>query len=111
MVHRWLVIGWLYLVGVVAAAQLGKMSALVPLIGAELALGLTTAAACDLAPGGSGADAGGDGGACRPSRPAQGLLWGIGFWPWPGSAKASPLGPGACSPWRVLESLGYLAAS
>jgi MFS family permease len=42
--HReWGRIAWLYALGVLAAAQLGKMSALVPLISIELAMGLTVA--------------------------------------------------------------------
>lgn len=43
MNREWGKIAWLYALGVLAAAQLGKMSALVPLITLELALGLTMA--------------------------------------------------------------------
>lgn len=43
MNRAWGKIAWLYALGVLAAAQLGKMSALVPLITIELAMGLTVA--------------------------------------------------------------------
>jgi len=43
MERTWARIGWWYALGVLAAAQLGKMSALAPLITIELALGLTLA--------------------------------------------------------------------
>lgn len=43
MQRNWGKIAWLYALGVLAAAQLGKMSALVPLITIELAMGLTLA--------------------------------------------------------------------
>ena len=43
MDRSWARIGWLYALGVLAAAQLGKMSALVPLISIELAMSLTVA--------------------------------------------------------------------
>jgi len=43
MNRAWGRIAWLYALGVLAAAQLGKMSALVPLITIELAMGLTVA--------------------------------------------------------------------
>ncbi len=43
MEHTWRRIAWLYALGVLAAAQLGKMSALAPLIRIELAIGLTVA--------------------------------------------------------------------
>ncbi|MEO7938449.1 MAG: MFS transporter, partial [Burkholderiaceae bacterium] len=43
MDRGWGRIGWLYALGVLAAAQLGKMSALVPLITVEFAIGLTVA--------------------------------------------------------------------
>lgn len=43
MDRTWGRIGWLYALGVLAAAQLGKMSALVPLITIEFAMGLTVA--------------------------------------------------------------------
>ncbi len=43
MEQTWRQIAWLYALGVLAAAQLGKMSALAPLIASELAIGLTMA--------------------------------------------------------------------
>lgn len=43
MNRAWGKIAWLYALGVLAAAQLGKMSALAPLITIELAMGLTLA--------------------------------------------------------------------
>lgn len=43
MEHAWRRVAWLYALGVLAAAQLGKMSALAPLIRVELAMGLTMA--------------------------------------------------------------------
>lgn len=43
MDQTWRRIAWLYALGVLAAAQLGKMSALAPLISIELAIGLTMA--------------------------------------------------------------------
>ncbi len=43
MNHAWRQIAWLYALGVLAAAQLGKMSALVPLISVDMAMGLTVA--------------------------------------------------------------------
>ena len=43
MEQPWRRIAWLYALGVLAAAQLGKMSALAPLIANELAIGLTMA--------------------------------------------------------------------
>ncbi len=43
MEQAWRRIAWLYALGVLAAAQLGKMSALAPLIANELAIGLTMA--------------------------------------------------------------------
>ena len=43
MDRSWGRIGWFYALGVLAAAQLGKMSALVPLITVEFAVGLTVA--------------------------------------------------------------------
>ncbi|WP_040847192.1 hypothetical protein, partial [Nitrospirillum viridazoti] len=41
---NWVKIVWFYGVGVIAAAQLGKMSALIPLISRDLGLSLTVAA-------------------------------------------------------------------
>ena len=41
MYREWGPVAWLYALGVLAAAQLGKMSALVPLISVEMAFGLT----------------------------------------------------------------------
>jgi MFS transporter, CP family, cyanate transporter len=43
MEHTWRRIAWLYALGVLAAAQLGKMSALAPLIANDLVIGLTIA--------------------------------------------------------------------
>lgn len=43
MNHAWRRIAWLYALGVLAAAQLGKMSALAPLIANDMAIGLTMA--------------------------------------------------------------------
>lgn len=43
MFREWGPIAWLYMLGLLAAAQLGKMSALVPLISVEMAISLTLA--------------------------------------------------------------------
>lgn len=105
----WPAIVGYYLIGVLAAAQLGKMSALVPLIAAELGLSLTTAAAAisllELGGASLGIVAGllsARLGLRRTLVAAVGLLALAGFGSGFAQGSVSLLG------WRLLEALGYL---
>lgn len=98
-----------YLVGVLAAAQLGKMSALAPLIAADLGLSLPTAAAAVSLLEIGGATLGTVAGvlAARVGLRA-GLMAGLACLALAGLGSAFAVGPVSLLGWRVLEALGYL---
>lgn len=105
----WPAIVGYYLIGVLAAAQLGKMSALAPLIAAELGLSLTTAAAAVSLLEVGGATLGLVAGLLasrlglrRTLVAAVGLLALAGIGSGFAQGSVSLLG------WRLLEALGYL---
>ncbi|MDX6751416.1 MFS transporter [Geminicoccaceae bacterium 1502E] len=107
----WLRIGWLWVTGVVAAAQLGKMAALMPLIAHELALSLTAGAALvSLLEAGGAVTGRAAGSLVQRLGRRTGLLWGLAL------LAAGGLGgslAGSATPllgWRLIESLGYVLA-
>ncbi|MDE1149445.1 MAG: MFS transporter [Azospirillaceae bacterium] len=110
MDRSWLKIVWFYFVGVIAAAQLGKMSALIPLIARDLTLSLTVAALVisllEIGGAGFGRIAGGiiQRVGRRPALLAGTALLAVG-----GVGESLARGPGDLIAWRVLESAGYLA--
>ncbi|WP_169728404.1 MFS transporter [Geminicoccus roseus] len=110
MIGDWVRIGWFYAIGVLAAAQLGKMSALLPLIEAELALGLTLAAALVSLLELGGATLGLLAGTLAATLGRRRtLLWGIALLAGAGIGEALAGSPLAMMAWRAVESLGYLA--
>jgi CP family cyanate transporter-like MFS transporter len=107
---EWIRIFWFYVIGVLAAAQLGKMSALVPLIDLELGLGLTMAAVLISLLEVAGAFLGLVAGtlAAHIGRRTT-LLWGIGLLAAAGTGQGFAASVPTLLGWRLLESLGYLA--
>lgn len=105
----WALIVGHYLVGVFAAAQMGKMSALAPLISAELGLSLTTAAAAISLLELGGALLGAVAGvlASRFGLKAT-LLAGMACLAAAGFGSGLAQGPVSLLAWRLLESVGYL---
>ncbi|WP_329662578.1 CynX/NimT family MFS transporter [Geminicoccus sp.] len=107
---RWLAIGWLYLMGVIAAAQLGKMSALLPLIQADLMLGLTTAALVVSLLELGGATIGLMAGrAIARIGYRRALLAGIALLALAGLGEGLAGGAVSLLAWRVVEGVAYLA--
>lgn len=105
----WARIFWLWLAGVVAAAQLGKMSALMPLVARDLALSLTLGAALVSLLEAGGAVAGRAAGSLvqRLGR-RNALSGGLALLAVAGLGEAVA---GSATPliaWRVVESLGYV---
>ncbi|TWB17349.1 MFS transporter [Nitrospirillum bahiense] len=109
MDSRWVKIIWFYCVGVIAAAQLGKMSALIPLISRDLGLSLTLAALVisllEIGGAGFGRIAGG---LIQRAGRRPALLAGTAFLTVGGIGESLAPGPAALIAWRVLESAGYL---
>ncbi|WP_395704148.1 CynX/NimT family MFS transporter [Aquabacterium sp.] len=106
----WPAIVGYYLIGLLAAAQLGKMSALAPLIAAELQLPLTTAAAAISLLEAGGATLGVVAGVLAAKLGLRRTLLGGVF-----CLAAAGLGIGAAGSaftllgWRLMEAAGYLA--
>lgn len=100
----------LYAAGLVAAAQLGKLSALAPLLVADLGLGLTTMAWTI-----SLLELGGALGGALAGVLAQrwglvrGLRWGVATLALAGAGQALASGATGLIAWRLVEAGGYLA--
>jgi MFS transporter, CP family, cyanate transporter len=105
----WSMIAWFYLVGVLASAQLGKMSALVPLIGRDLALSLTVVALVVSLLEIGGATLGYAAGALV-SRLGQRrvLLVGVALIAGAGIGQCTAMDSTALVTWRICEAIGYL---
>lgn len=105
----WPRVGLLYLSGLLAAAQLGKMSALAPLVASSLGLALTTVAVAisliELGGATLGAVAGVFANRLGLSRT---LRWGVGCLALAGLGGASSQGAVGLLGWRLLEAAGYL---
>jgi CP family cyanate transporter-like MFS transporter len=106
---RWAAIFGYYLIGVFSAAQLGKMSALAPLVAADLHLSLTTVAAAISLLEAGGALLGAVAGllALRVGL-RRTLLGGLACLAAAGFGTALAQGAGGLIGWRLLESLGHL---
>ncbi|GIL37965.1 CynX/NimT family MFS transporter [Roseiterribacter gracilis] len=106
----WIRIGLLYVVGVIAASQLGKMSALVPLIDRELTLGLTVAALLVSLLEIGGASLGVVAGMLlHRIGERRSVLLGLGCFVAAGIGAAFAHDVAMLLAWRVLEAAGYLA--
>jgi MFS family permease len=100
----------LYVVGVLAASQLGKMSALVPLIERELALGLTVAALLVSLLEIGGASLGGVAGALlHRLGERRSLLLGLACFVLAGVGTGLAQNVPTLVAWRIVEAAGYLA--
>lgn len=105
----WPVVLLLYATGLLAAAQLGKLSALAPLIAADLGLGLTTLALAI-----SLLEIGGAGLGAAAGRLAQrlglrrSLRWGLAALALGGLGGMLVQGAPGLLGWRLVEALGYL---
>jgi MFS transporter, CP family, cyanate transporter len=106
---RWAAIFGYYLVGVFSAAQLGKMSALAPVVAADLALSLTTVAGAISLLEAGGALLGAVAGllALRLGL-RRTLLGGLACLAAAGFGTAFAQGAAGLIGWRLLESLGHL---
>ena len=107
--HDWAPIICLYLAGVLAAAQLGKMSALAPIISKELALGLTvTGLLISLLEIGGAVL--GFVAAAVVDRIGQSkvLMVGVGLLVLAGLGQAASGGAPSLLAWRLCEGIGYL---
>lgn len=105
----WPLVGLLYLSGLLAAAQLGKLSALAPLIASALGLGLTTVAAAISLIELGGATLGAVGGLLAHRLGLRRTLrWGVGALALAGLGGAWAQGATGLIGWRVLEAAGYL---
>jgi MFS family permease len=101
-----------YIAGVVAAAQLGKMPPLMPVIGAEIAMGLVVAAAIiSLVELGGALFGRMAGGFAAWAGHARLLRAGIALLAIGGVGTACSGSAGALVAWRAVESLGYLAVT
>ena len=99
----------LYATGLLAAAQLGKLSALAPLIAADLQLGLTTVAAAISLLEMGGATLGAVAGLMAQRFGLQrALRWGLASLALGGLGSALAHGAAGLLAWRLLEALGYL---
>jgi CP family cyanate transporter-like MFS transporter len=106
---RWAAIFGYYLLGVFSAAQLGKMSALAPVVAADLALSLTTVAGAISLLEAGGALLGAVAGllALRLGL-RRTLLGGLACLAAAGFGTAFAQGAAGLIAWRLLESLGHL---
>jgi len=105
----WLLVGLLYLSGLLAAAQLGKMSALAPLVASALGLSLTTVAIAISLIELGGATLGAVAGMFAHRLGLRRTLrWGVGFLALAGLGGASAQGAVSLLAWRLLEAAGYL---
>ena len=110
MADGWPRIGWLYLTGVLAAAQLGKMAALAPVIGQDLSFGLTTTALAVSLLEIGGATFGLIAGSLIDRIGGRtALASGLGLLALAGLGEAFADTPMSLLAWRVIESVGYLA--
>ena len=105
----WSLVWVLYLTGLLAAAQLGKLSALAPLIAADLQLGLTTVATAISLLEVGGATLGAVAGLLAQRFGLQrALRWGLASLALGGLGSALAQGAAGLLAWRLLEALGYL---
>ena len=105
----WPMVGLLYLAGLLAAAQLGKLSALAPLIANALGLGLTTVAIAISLIELGGATLGAVAGVfAHRFGLRRTLRWGVACLALAGIGGASAQGAGTLIGWRILEAAGYL---
>ena len=106
---RWAPIFGYYLVGVFSAAQLGKMSALAPVVAADLRLSLTTVAGAISLLEAGGALLGAVAGVLALKIGLRRtLLGGLACLAAAGLGTASAQGAPGLIGWRLLESLGHL---
>ena len=105
----WPLVWTLYLTGLVAAAQLGKLSALAPLVAAELGLGLPTVAlAISLLEVGGATLGAAAGLLAQRLGLRRSLRWGLGALVLGGLGGAAAQGAPGLLGWRLLEAAGYL---
>ena len=106
---RWAAIFGYYLIGVFSAAQLGKMSALAPVVAADLRLSLTTVAGAISLLEAGGALLGAVAGLLALKLGLRRtLLGGLGCLAAAGFGTAFAQGAAGLIGWRLLESLGHL---
>lgn len=105
----WPLVGLLYLSGLLAAAQLGKLSALAPLIASTLGLSLTTVAIAISLIELGGATLGAVAGLFAHRLGLRCTLrWGVGLLALAGLGGATVQGAPGLLGWRVIEAAGYL---
>ena len=105
----WPLVWLLYLSGLLAAAQLGKMSALAPLVATALGLGLTTVAIAISLIEVGGATLGAVAGVFAHRLGLRRTLrWGVALLALAGLGGASAHGAAGLLGWRLLEAAGYL---
>lgn len=105
----WPLVGLLYLSGLLAAAQLGKMSALAPLVASALGLGLTTVAIAISLIELGGATLGAVAGLfAHRFGLRRALRWGVAFLALAGLGGATAQAGTSLLGWRLLEAAGYL---
>ena len=105
----WPLVGLLYLTGLLAAAQLGKMSALAPLVAGALGLNLTTVAIAISLIELGGATLGAVAGLFAHRLGLRRTLrWGVGLLALAGHGGATAHGAVGLLGWRLLEAAGYL---
>ena len=105
----WSLVGLLYLTGLLAAAQLGKMSALAPLVASALSLSLTTVAIAISLIELGGATLGAVAGLFAHRLGLRRTLrWGVGLLTLAGFGGATAHGAVGLLGWRLLEAAGYL---
>lgn len=105
----WPLVGLLYLTGLLAAAQLGKMSALAPLVASALGLSLTTVAIAISLIELGGATLGAVAGLFAHRLGLRRTLrWGVGLLALAGLGGATAHGAIGLLGWRLLEAAGYL---
>ena len=105
----WPLVGLLYLTGLLAAAQLGKMSALAPLVASALGLSLTTVAIAISLIELGGATLGAVAGLFAHRLGLRRTLrWGVGLLALAGFGGAMAHGAIGLLGWRLLEAAGYL---
>ena len=105
----WPLVGLLYLTGLLAAAQLGKMSALAPLVASALGLSLTTVATAISLVEVGGATLGAVAGLFAHQLGLRRTLrWGVGLLALAGFGGATAHDAVGLFTWRLLEAAGYL---
>ncbi len=105
----WLLVWLLYLAGILAAAQLGKMSALAPLVASALGLSLTTIALAISLIEIGGATLGAVAGLFAHRLGLRRTLrWGVACLALAGLGGAGAQGAAGLLGWRLLEAAGYL---